>query len=90
MAVVLLVALFFVDHYRWELLQLTHRNAAQNAVFNWAVTPLLACATLVVSAFVVGGVLGNWNKITSKRNKLIPLSLAGSILAFYFILILGA
>ena len=88
-AAAMFILLLTLDHFRWELLRLSHHNAAHNAVFNMGIAPVVLGSIFIISAFVVGGVVGNWNRIVLARNKYIPLLLTVPIIALVFIRILG-
>lgn len=82
LAVGLFLLLLALDRFRWELLGLSHRNAAHNAAFNLGIAPLLLGSVFITCAFVVGGVLGNWDRIALARNKYLPLILTIPLIAF--------
>ena len=88
-AVVLFALLFALDHFRWEILRLSERSAAHNAVFNLGINPLMMRTIFIICALVVGGVIGNWNRIVHARNKYIPLLLTIPLLVLVFIRILN-
>ncbi len=88
-AVTLFLLLQVLSAFRWELLGLANGYAPHNFFFNVTFFWPMLITIITICAFVVGGVLGNWKKISRTRYKLVPLVLTSMILALYFIRIIG-